>query len=142
MKLYTFYTIISSDINKQENYILSAKKNEIVLPYSEIMIPRVMMNEVKYNVKNMFDTGIISFIEEIIISYIDIQNEMLLEYVEKNVNNAEVDPNENLFVLCGMIMNKKSTSKLFWNKFTYSLDQKMNNPIFALIDMTIQKSLL
>ena len=141
MKLYTYYTIISSDINKQENYILSAKKNSIILPYSEIMIPRVMMNEIKYNVKNMFETGIISFIEEIIISYIDIQNEMLIEYVEKT-NNTEVNPNENLFVLCGIIMNKKSTSKLFWNKFTYYLDQKINDPMFALIDMTIQKSLL
>ena len=141
MKLYTFFNIISSDINKNENYILSTDKNNIVLPYSEISTPRVMINEIKYNVKNMFDTGMVNFIEEVIISYIDIQNDMLLEYVTK-LDNNNFNLDQDLFLLCGVITNKKSTSKLFWTKFDYALDEKINNPIFALIDTTIQKSLL
>jgi hypothetical protein len=141
MKLYAFFNIISSDINKKENYILSTDKNKIILPYSEISTPRVMMNEIKYNIKNMFDTGIIKFIEEVIISYIDIQNEILLEYVTK-LDNNHFDLDKDLFLSCGIIMNKKSTSKLFWTKFEYSLDEKIDNVTFALIDTTIQKSLL
>ena len=141
MKLYTFFNIISSDINKNENYILSTDKNKIVLPYSELTTPRVMINEIKYNIKNMFDTGIIKFIEEVIISYIDIQNDILLEYVE-SLNNNEFDINNDLFLICGVITNKKSTSKFFWTKFDYSLDEKMKDPVFALLDTTIQKSIL
>jgi hypothetical protein len=141
MKLYAFFNIISSDINKNENYILSTDKNNIVLPYSEISTPRVMINEIKYNVKNMFDTGIVKFIEEVIISYIDIQNDILLEYVKKIDNNI-FDLDNDLFLLCGVITNKKSTSKLFWTKFDYTLDEKIDNPIFALIDTTVQKSIL
>jgi hypothetical protein len=141
MNLYTFYTIISSDINKNENYILSTDKKDIILPYSQITTPRVMINEIKYNIKNMFDSGIIKFIEEIIVSYIDIQNEILLEYVQKLTDNTFNIDND-LFLSCGVIMNKKSTSKLFWTKFDYSLDEKMKDPTYSLIDITIQKSLL
>jgi hypothetical protein len=141
MKLYAVYCIITADPNKGQNYVLSTDSKEIVLPYAEIVNPKVLHNELRYNVKKMFNDNTIRFIEEIIISYTEIQTQPIVNYIEQINTNNTFDLDNSLFLLCGIIIQKKNSKDFKWKKYEMS-QELVNNPLFAIIDRTIQKSLL
>lgn len=141
MKLYTVYCIITADTKKKQNYVLSTESKEIILPICEMTQTRSLHNEIRYNIKKMFDVDIIKFIEEILVSYTEIQSEPTIKYIEELNKDNTYDLNNSLFILCGVVMEKKQSNTFKWKKYEFS-QETMNNPLFSIIDYTIQKSMI
>lgn len=141
MKTYVLYSIVSADTKRSENYILSTDKKEILFPIVDIVQPRSLWNEIRYNAKKMFDEESIKFAQEIIVSYSEIQNEFVLDYIE-SLNNDSLSIDTDIFILCGIIMSKKDTKSHFWQKIEMSLDKLQRNATYSIIDYTLQKSLV
>lgn len=141
MKIYIVYCIVTADTKKKQNYVLSTDSKDIVLPICEITSARTLHNEIRYNVKKMFDADIIRFIEEILVSYTDIETEPTIKYIENINQDNRYDLNQDLFILCGIVMEKKQSKTFKWKKYDFSQDA-ITNPLFSIIDLTIQKSLI
>lgn len=141
MKIYVVYCIVTADTKKKQNYVLSTDSKEIVLPICEITNARTIHNEIRYNVKKIFDADIIKFIEEILISYLDIETEPMIKYIESINKDKTYDIDKNLFILCGIVMEKKQSKSFKWKKYDFS-QEAITNPLYSIIDFTIQKSLI
>jgi hypothetical protein len=62
----------------------------------------------------MFVQNAIKFLEEIIISFFDIQNYHVLELLEEQKNKYEIE-NTNIILLCGVVLHEKILSEnLYW----------------------------
>lgn len=138
-KIYVFNTLLTSEENT--NYILSTDKHKIYFPFFEISSPRYLYNETRINIKNLFRTDTIKFIEEIIVSFIDIQNEFLLEYISK-LGFTKVDIEQDIFLLSSTILASKVDSELFWNKFDYQIRLDKPDIQTTIIDYCIQRTIL
>ena len=141
MKLYAVYCIITADISKKQNYVLSTKENEIQLPVFELHNAQTIHNEIRYYAKKMFDDNMIQFIEEVLVSYTDIQSDLVLKYIHELNKDNSFDLADSLFLLCGIVIEKKNCKNAYWNKYDFT-DNSFANPLFSIIDRTIQKSLL
>lgn len=139
-KIYVFNTIITSDLQNQKSYILSSSKDRILFPYFEIHSPRYLFNEIRCNIKNLFKQDSIRFIEEIIISFTEIQNELIISYVE-NLQDSTFDLNNDMFILASVILSEKLQSALTWTNFNYTIDIENPDIIESIIDYSLQKSL-
>lgn len=139
-KLYAIVTIIAPDIKAQKNYILSISNNKIALPIFNIESAEFLHNELRYNIKKMFSKDIRDIIENIKFSYVEIQNDLALSYI-KDININDFYTKDDLFLLTGIILDKKYTSDFFWNEFKFRAN-KVATIIDNIIDFTIQKSIL
>jgi hypothetical protein len=139
-KIYVFNSIITNDLKDKKSYILSASKDKIVFPYFEIQSPRYLFNEIRCNIKNLFKPDSIRFIEEIIISFTEIQNELIINYVE-NLQDSTFDLNNDIFILSSTILSEKLTTPLVWTHFNYTIDIENPNVVDSIIDYSLQKSL-
>lgn len=139
-KTYVFNIVLTYDQRTQTNYILSSKKDEIYFPFFEINNTRYLFNETRSNIKNLFHLNTIKFIEEIIVSYVDIQNEFLFDYIEQ-LETTQFDLNNDIFILCSTILSGKFNSILYWNKFNYELNLQKPDIKTTLIDFCIQRSI-
>lgn len=139
-KIYVFNSILTIDERTQTNWILSSDKHHIHFPFFEINHPRHLHNETRINLKNLFKSDTIKFIEEIIISFIDIQNQFLLDYIESLHSNI-FNLNNDVFILCSTILTEKIESSLFWNKFSYEINLTKPDLQTAIIDYCIQRSI-
>ena len=139
-KIYTFNVILTYDQKTQTNYILSSHKDEIYFPFFEISNTRYLFNETRTNIKNLFHLNTIRFIEEIIVSYIDIQNEFLLDYITQ-LDSKQFNLDNDVFVLCSTILTSRFDSVLSWNKFNYELNLQKPDIKTAVIDFCIQRSI-
>lgn len=135
--VYVFNSIITIDHQTQKNYILSSSNTEINFPYFQIESPRYLHNEIKCKVKNFFKTNTIRFIEEIIISFLDIQNEHLIQYAEKTISPT----NDDIILLCSIILSDKLNTNLYWQNFNYQINLKNEDLVTTIIDYCLQKSL-
>lgn len=140
-KIYVFNTIITHDLSNR-TYVLSSSKDKIELPFFEIISPRYMLNEIRSNIKNLFKINTIRFLEEIIISFTEIQNEIILAYIEKNYDLDTFDIDNNIFVIAGTILSEKLPSNLMWHTFDHSVNLEKPNITETVIDYCIQKSLI
>jgi len=138
-KLYLFNSILTTDQKTDTNWILSLDKYHIHFPFFEISSPRYLHNEARINIKNLFTKDSIKFIEEIIISFIDIQNPFLIEYID-SLQLPVFDLDKDIFILCSTILTSKIDSRLFWNKFNYEISFTKPDIQTAIIDYCIQKS--
>jgi hypothetical protein len=141
MRLYAVYCIITADIDKKQNYVLSLSKDQIKLPIFEIHNARTMHNELRYNAKKMFNENTIRFIEEILVSYVDIQSDLTIKYLTEINKDGTFDLDNSIFILCGIVIEKKEGKDFHWQKYEFS-ENSFINPLFSIIDRTIQKSLL
>lgn len=141
MKIYSAFVILTADIEKQTKYVLSHSDKDILIPLREISTPRYIHNECRYLVKNFFIDQAYTFTEQISFSYIDLQNEFLLEYLSK-IENQSYDIENDLFILYGGIFEKKPVTNLYWKEFNYPIDLTTKNPMIILIDSIISKSIL
>lgn len=141
MNLYSVFCFITADREKATNYVISDISTEIILPIKKIDSARYIHNESRYFIKSLFTKDSYKHIDEIVFNYIDIQNEFLLEYLKKT-NNHSIDITQDLLVLYGGIIEKKPTTKKYWQEFEYSPSKFIENPVLAVIDMVIQRSLI
>lgn len=114
--IIVFNTILTVDPIGDKILILSLEKNKIVFPTTKIENPKFLYNEIRYNIKNMFVKNMIKFLEEIRISFIDIQNYILLELLDdpsyKKLYGANDD---DIIILCGIVLYEKlMCDKTYW----------------------------
>lgn len=140
MKSFCLYTILSIDTKNKRTFVLSDNEAKISLPILQIENPRYLYNEIKYNTRYLlgFDKN---FDKSILVSYMDIQNNLVLEYID-SLNNSNYS-NEDIFLNVGIIINRIYESKLFWNEFFFNLQMLESEPImYYIIDSTIKRSIL
>lgn len=138
-KVYVYNSIITTDHQSKQNYILSSSNDNIVFPRFEIESSRFLHNEIKCKIKNLFKTNTIRFIEEIIISFIDIQNELLIKYIDTSGLKSDHD---DIFLLSSIILSSKIDSHLYWKNFNYEINFQSEDIVTTLIDYCLQKSLI
>lgn len=139
-KIYVFNNIITIDDKSNTNWVLSLDQSKIYFPFFEISSPRYIYNETRFNIKNLFKINTIKFIEEIIVSFIDIQNEFLLEYISQ-LNNSKFNLDQDIFILSSTILTSKTDSILYWNKFNYEFNLNKSDIQTTIIDYCIQRSI-
>jgi hypothetical protein len=130
----------------QQTYTLSSKKNKLVLPSKNIIAPKILYDELRYHIRTLFDSNSdhITFFDNIIISYLDIQNYLLIQYLETEKQDYLYEEND-IVLLCGVILYNKIPSKNnYWLPFDTSvqLDISRQKPLDQIITYVITKSIL
>lgn len=114
MNINVFNCLITADPPAKKIYVASSKQDIIVLPVTHIDQPKFLFNEIRYNIKHLFAKDSIKFLEEIILSFIDIQNYLLLNLIDKSEDYKFIQDSD-INLLCGIILHEKVLSdKLFW----------------------------
>ena len=138
-RVFVTSCILTSDLNTDVSYVLSEQNEKLRLPTFQVVAPRLLMNEIRYNVFHMFEPTSFSFMEEIILSRLEIQNEVLLSYISTLKDNR-YDMDQDIFILNGLILSKKETQRntnLCWKSFSYDSPDITDSPIMAILDMSI-----
>ena len=138
-RVFVTSCILTSDLNTDVSYVLSEDNEKLRLPTFQVVAPRSLMNEIRYNVFHMFEPASFSFMEEIILSRLEIQNEFLLSYIS-NLKDNRYDMDQDIFILNGLILSKKETQRntnLCWKSFSYDSPDITDSPIMAILDMSI-----
>ena len=138
-RVFVTSCILTSDLNTDVSYVLSEQNEKLRLPTFQVVAPRLLMNEIRYNVFHMFEPASFSFMEEIILSRLEIQNEFLLSYIS-NLKDNRYDMDQDIFILNGLILSKKETQRntnLCWKSFSYDSPEIKDSPIMAMLDMSI-----
>ena len=138
-RVFVTSCILTSDLNTDVSYVLSEQNEKLRLPTFQVVAPRLLMNEIRYNVFHMFEPASFSFMEEIILSRLEIQNEFLLSYIS-NLKDNRYDMDQDIFILNGVILSKKETQRntnLCWKSFSYDSPDITDSPIMAILDMSI-----
>lgn len=138
-RVFVTSCILTSDLNTEVSYVLSEENEKLRLPTFQVVAPRLLMNEIRYNVFHMFEPASFSFMEEIILSRLEIQNEFLLSYIS-NLKDNRYDMDQDIFILNGLILSKKETQRntnLCWKSFSYDSPDITDSPIMAILDMSI-----
>ena len=138
-RVFVTSCILTSDLNTDVSYVLSEDNEKLRLPTFQVVAPRLLMNEIRYNVFHMFEPASFSFMEEIILSRLEIQNEFLLSYIS-NLKDNRYDMDQDIFILNGLILSKKETQRntnLCWKSFSYDSPDITDSPIMAILDMSI-----
>jgi hypothetical protein len=140
-RIHCIACIITSDLKKQENYIVSSSPNQIIFPSFIIESPRALNNEIRYTVKNLFKPNVFKFIQEIVISFTELQNDLLISYIE-SLNNPQYDINNDIFLLCGIVLHSKlplENSKYHWSTFQYNFESSGGSNQIFIIDYVLQR---
>lgn len=138
-RVFVTSCILTSDLNTDVSYVLSEQNEKLRLPTFQVVAPRLLMNEIRYNVFHMFEPASFSFMEEIMLSRLEIQNEFLLSYIS-NLKDNRYDMDQDVFILNGLILSKKETQRntnLCWKSFSYDSPDITDSPIMAILDMSI-----
>ena len=138
-RVFVTSCILTSDLNTDVAYVLSEQNEKLRLPTFQVVAPRLLMNEIRYNVFHMFEPASFSFMEEIVLSHLEIQNEFLLSYIS-NLKDNRYDMDQDIFILNGLILSKKETQRntsLCWKSFSYDSPDITDSPIMAILDMSI-----
>ena len=138
-RIFVTSCILTSDLNTDVAYVLSEQNEKLRLPTFQVVAPRLLMNEIRYNVFHMFAPASFSFMEEIMLSRLEIQNEFLLSYIS-DLKDNRYDMDQDMFILNGLILSKKETQRntnLCWKSFSYDSPDITDSPIMAILDMSI-----
>ena len=138
-RIFVTSCILTSDLNTDVAYVLSEQNEKLRLPTFQVVAPRLLMNEIRYNVFHMFEPASFSFMEEIMLSRLEIQNEFLLSYIS-DLKDNRYDMDQDMFILNGLILSKKETQRntnLCWKSFSYDSPDITDSPIMAILDMSI-----
>jgi hypothetical protein len=140
MNIFAIYNILTIDEKKHKIYVLSADSDLIIFPINQIEHIRFLQNELIYNVKQYFEQYESNeFLESISLSFLDIQNELVLEFInQNNTTYRSVNIDKDIVILCGFILPKPISSKLYWNEFNFDINNK-NNISQSIVDYTIYR---
>jgi|LakMenEpi03Aug12_release.lakeMendotaPanAssembly.Ray.scaffolds.fasta_scaffold00642_55 hypothetical protein len=143
MNVFVVYCVVTADEKEKQSYILSLDKEKIIFPIYKLESPRYILNEIRYNVKSIFDSKVIKFIEQVIVSGLDIKNELLIDYIKEIDTHQIYDLDHDLFLLCGIVIQKLDIvdPNFNWLKFKYSIQDKVSQPVYGIIDSILQNSL-
>jgi hypothetical protein len=130
--IHTLYCLITADRSSQKIFVASSEDDSLVFPNTIIENPKFLYNEIKYNIQQMFAKNSIQFLEEIIISFLDIQNYLLLNLIESSEKYKHIDIDHDVILLCGVVLHEPILSnKLLWkpieNQLMSNEPEKINH---------------
>jgi hypothetical protein len=141
VQIKIFNIILTYDKKSSSTFVLSADKKKIVLPYFIINNPHLIRSEIRYLTKSLFDDPRLSYPELIEISYLDIQNSILIDYIESEKEIYEYDKDKDLCIYSGIVLTEKNKSSFFWLPINNIQKEKIE-PIDIVIDFTIKNLML
>jgi hypothetical protein len=141
VRVKVFNIVITYDKKSSSTVILSTDKKKIILPYFLINNPYMIRSEIRYLTKGLFNDHRLSHPELVEISYLDIQNTVLIDYIESEKENYEYDQEKDLCLYSGIVLSEKNKSNFFWLPINQIQKEKIE-PIDILIDFTIKNLML
>lgn len=140
-QLLTSNCIITFDKKLNSICLLStSQKDKIIFPTFKIESAKNILNETRYQIKNLFSDENVKFVQDIIISTIDIQNELYIQYL--NELGYKYDENNDIIILNSVVLADKYKSRLFWRTYDHMIDIKSKDVFGLLIDHILQKTIL
>jgi len=142
--IYAIYCLLSADHDKKENFIVSENSESVEFPMFKIEHPKLLRNELRYNLQTIIDTKSysIDYIKNISFSLIDIQNELIIKYLEDRYPKG-IDLDNDIFILCANIFEKPVLLNRYeWKKFNFVKSLSDMDIISSIIDFTVEKSII
>lgn len=142
--IFSVSCILSVDHKKKENLIVSAQKDDIILPVFQIQYPKLLWNELRYQISELFFDNNYNkeLIKNITFSYTGIQNELVIKYIQ-SLNNPNYDIENDLFILSCVILEEPYDIKnLHWNRFKFVKSLQDMTILNSIIDFVIQQGVL
>jgi hypothetical protein len=142
-KIITLLCVLSYDANQGNSCVLSSNNSKIVLPFIVIEHPKTLKNEIRYNIKKILDSKDYSFdVSNIVISYLDIQNDLAIDYLTESNHNNDYNQDTDMVLLCGVVLEKKYKTNLHWIKTNITEDMMQKQKIDFLIDHIVQGTII
>lgn len=143
MKLYILSVMFSADPKQEKSFILTSANNDMILPLIEIENPEFFNNEILYKFKSLFIPDSIKASSDCSYSFLDIQNDMSVQYARENYN--QVDKDDIIVTYGGILLKYKCQEDFQWAEYKmnpqhkgYSSDMNLN----LLLNYVTQKMIL
>lgn len=133
-----FHLIFSYDLKNKKTCILSTNNDNINIPHSIIDKPTFINEQIKTTILGFFKDPTIKTIADIDICMLEIQNDLLMKYIEEN-NSYSYDPNEDLCMISSTIMLDKNLTLLNWFPIEFETDLLEKKAVDFLIDDTLKR---
>ena len=119
--IYLLYVLLTSD--HANVYCLSTDKSQIVLPIHKLTNTRYLHDEARYILRKSFDKEAFKFNEECNPNYLDIQNDLAINYVTSN--NIQFDIDKDLIIMYGgMLLKNNPSDNYYWHTLKYDMQYK------------------
>ena len=132
--------------SKKNNFFDITNLNNLLFKstFEDIRDIKKLKEEIRYLTKCLFEDPSLSHVELIDVPFLDIQNDILLNYVSSNPEMYDYSSEEDLCILSCIIFTEKNISPYFWKsvKQTEDLKQSRDNDLNLLIDYCVQHTLL
>lgn len=137
MNINVYNSILT--FNKQNNttLVLSTNNSEIILPYYVAQYAKYFREEILSWSKNLFRDLKSNDILLIDYSFLEVQNRVLLDYVE-SIKSYNYNPENDFCVFVGIIVGSKLESSHHWIPLNQTTDIINQKPIDSLIEYTIK----
>ena len=145
-KIFNF--IFGYNSKLENTLILSRDKEKIVLPNFPVEKPKLILDEIRYNVKNLFDDKNLKYLELISFSFTEMQNKYLINYLQENKDLYSYNEDEDLCIMSGFVMSENYKTNLHWVaipqqiEFKTKENQQSLDTLDLLIDHVIKNMVL
>jgi hypothetical protein len=139
MKIRIFNLILTHDTKNNKTVILSTDNKKTILPAFYIENPKTIHQEIRYLIKNLFDDPDLKYVELINVSFIEIQNELLINYI-KDTEEYKYNEDEDLCLFVGVILTEKNKTNLFWSPIGFP--SVSNNSNFSTLESSSTEILI
>lgn len=145
-KVFNF--ILGYDLKIETSVILSTDQEKIVLPTFTVDKPKLILDEIRYNTKNLFNDQGLKYIELISLSFLEMQNQYLLNYLNDHKEQYSYNEDEDLCVMAGFVMAEKYMTKLHWLPIPKEIEYKKQDEkssfdtLSLLVDHVIKNMVL
>lgn len=133
-KILVLFGVMSYDNKRKASCVLSTDPKKIILPSTIIEHTKTLKNEIRYKIKALLSGEKYKLnIEDILISYLDIQNDLCIDYLTDN-NNYEFNIDTDICLLCGIILDQNYKTSLNWVKSNLIEDVTKKQKVDLIID--------
>lgn len=141
MNINVYNSILT--FNKQNNttLVLSTDNSEIVLPHYVAQYAKYFREEILSWTKNLFKDLKSNDVLLIDYSFLEIQNRVLLDYVE-SIKSYNYNPDNDFCIFVGIIVGSKLDTNLHWLSLDQTTDIIAQKPIDNLIEYTIKHMII
>lgn len=141
-KILTLFCVISYDNKKKNSCVLSVDSKQIILPYTNVEHTKSLKNEIRYKIKTLLDGEKYKLnLEDILISYLDIQNDLCLDYLSNN-NYYNFSIDNDICLLCGVILDKNYKTSLNWVPANLLQDLTKKQSVDFIVDHVAQGAVI
>lgn len=144
MKLYMLSIMFSADQQAKKPYLLTSSKDENILPLFEIKYPQFFQKEIFQCLKSIFVKDSIQFVSECSYNFLDIQEQLSVQYVKDNYDFIKED--DLIVTYGGVILKYRCLEGFKWSEYSLKTQHDNgSNPdmnLSLLLDYVIQRTTL